>query len=132
MTLKVNQTDARDNNPTNHKEDQNNNTTTPSKKRRPRIRKNKEITIATINVRGIKGKIRSLEAALNTEKISIALITKTQLKSGEQISIKGYRWIHKPRTNNKGGGIGILVAEKLAQNVTENNPSDEHDQIETK
>ena len=132
MTLKVIQTDAKDNNPTNHKEEQNNNTITQNKKRRPRIRKNKEITIATINVRGIKGKIRSLEAALNTEKISIALITETQLKSGEQISIKGYRWIHKPRINNKGGGVGILVAEKLAQNVTEDNPSDEHDQIETK
>ena len=107
-------------------------TTRPKNKRRPRIRKNKEITIATINVRGIKGKIRSLETALNTEKISIALITETQLKKGEQISIKGYRWIHRPRPNNKGGGVGILVAEKLAQSTTEDTPNEDHEQLETK
>ena len=102
------------------------------KKRRPRIRKNKEITIATINVRGIKGKIKSLETTLNTEKISIALITETQLKKNEQISVKGYRWIHKPRPNNNGGGVGILVAEKIAQNTTEDISGEDHDQLETK
>ena len=34
------------------------------------------------------------------------------LKKGEQISIKGYRWIDKPRANNSGGAIRILVSEK--------------------
>ena len=40
----------------------------------------------------------------------------------------------KPENNPVKGpcGVGILIAEKLAQNVTEDNPSDEHDQIETK
>ena len=107
-------------------------TTRPKNKGRPRIRKNKEITIATINVRRIKGKIRNLETALNTEKISIALITETQLKKGEQISIKGYRWIHRPRPNNKGGGVGIIVAEKLAQSTTEDTSNEDHEQLETK
>ena len=63
-------------------------TTRPKNKRRPRIRKNKEITIATINVRGVKGKIHSLETTLNTEKISIALITETQLKKGNKYQSK--------------------------------------------
>ena len=107
-------------------------TTQPGKKRRKRIRKNKEITIATINVRGMKGKIRSLESVLNTEKIAIALITETQMKKGEKISIKGYRWVHRPRPNNKGGGVGILVTEKLAQNTTEDNSSEAPEHLETK
>ena len=101
-------------------------------KRRKRIRKNKEITIATTNVRGIKGKIRSLESLLQAKKVTIALITETMLKKGDQISIKLYRWIDKPRENNKGGRVGILVSEKIAQNTTEDNCSDEYGNLETK
>ena len=52
------------------------------------------------------------------------------LKKGEQISIKGYRWIDKPRANNSGRGIGILVSEKIAQNTTENTSGEEHEQLE--
>ena len=106
--------------------------TETAEKRRKRIRKNKEITIATINVRGLKGKIKSLQSLLQTEKITIALITETMLKKGEKISIKGYRWAEKSRTNNRGGGVGILVSEKIAQNTTEDNTSDEHESLESK
>ena len=131
LTLMANQQDANET-PTHEGEYKKEIHNKQRKKHRPRIRKNKEITIATINVRGIKGKIKSLETTLNTEKISIALITETQLKKNEQISIKGYRWIHKPRPNNNGGGVGILVAEKIAQNTTEDNSGEDHDQVETK
>ena len=55
------------------------------------------------------------------------------MKKGDQISIKGYRWIEKHRTNNKGGGVGILVSEKkIARNTTEDNSGDEHERLETK
>ena len=54
------------------------------------------------------------------------------MKKGEQISIKGYRWVDKPRENNKGGGVGILISEKIAQNTTEDNSSDEYENLETK
>ena len=101
-------------------------------KMRKRIRKNTEITTATVNVRGLKGKIRSLESLLQTEKITIALITETMMKKGDQISIKGYRWIDKPKENNKGGRVGILVSEKIAQNTTEDNFNDEYENLETK
>ena len=56
----------------------------------------------------------------------------TQMKKGEQISIKGYRWVHRPRPNNKGGGVGILVTEKLARNTTEDNSSEAPEHLETK
>ena len=97
-----------------------------------RIRKNKELTITTINVRGIKGKIKSLESLLQAEKIDIALITETKMKKGDQISIKGYRWIEKQRTDNKGVGVGILVLETIANNTTENNSLDDHELLESK
>ena len=100
--------------------------------KRRRIRKNKELTITTINVRGIKGKIKSLESLLQAEKIDIALITETKMRKGHQISIKGYRWIEKQRTDNKGGGVGILVSEKIANNTTENNNLDDHELLESK
>ena len=100
--------------------------------KRRRIRKNKELTITTINVRGIKGKIKSLESLLQAEKIDIALITETKMRKGDQISIKGYRWIEKQRTDNKGGGVGILVWEKIANNTTENNNLDDHELLESK
>ena len=106
--------------------------TEAAEKRRQKIMKNKEITIANINVRGLKGKIKSLEFLLQTEKIAIALITETMLKKGETILIKGYRWADKSRTNNRGGGVGILVSEKIAQNTTEDNTCDEHESLESK
>ena len=109
-----------------------NNSGTKPKWRRPRTRKNKEITIASINVRGLKGKIRSLESLLKTENIEITLITETMLKKGDQISIKGYRWTERPRPNNKGGGVGILIAEKIANITSDDNKCEEHEQLETK
>ena len=66
------------------------------------------------------------------EDVIMMLILETQLKKGERISIKGYRFIHKPRTNNKGGSVRIVLAEKLAQHVTEDNSTEHHDQIEMK
>ena len=54
------------------------------------------------------------------------------MRKGDQISIKGYRWIEKQRTDNKGGGVGILVSEKIANNTTENNNLDDHELLESK
>ena len=54
------------------------------------------------------------------------------MKKGDQIAIKGYRWIEKHRTNKKGGGVGILVSETIARNTTEDNRGDEHKRLETK
>ena len=67
------------------------------KPKRKRIRKNKNITIATIDVRGAKGKIKSLESLLTTEKIHVAIITETMFKNKEAYNIKGYKWIARNR-----------------------------------
>ncbi len=86
----------------------------PNRKKRKRTRKNKQLAIAVINVRGIKGKIKSLETALATEKIKIAVITETHLQGDEKPRITGYRWTGKNRKNQSGGGVGILVAQDIA------------------
>ena len=103
-----------------------------NEKKRKRIRKNKEITVVAINVRGLKGKIKSLQSLLQAEKVDIALITETKMKTGDQISIKGYRWVGKNRTNNNGGGVGIPISERIARNTTEDNNGEEHERLETK
>ena len=61
------------------------------KNKRKKIRKNKNLKIAAINVNGMKGKIRSLESLLEAEKIQIALITETKLKEKQKINIKWYK-----------------------------------------
>ena len=80
----------------------------------------------------MKGTIRSLKAVLNIENITIAFITEAQLKRREQITIKRYRWVQRQGPNKKGGGVGILVSEKNAQNTTEDKGSDEHEHLKTK
>ena len=105
---------------------------TKTKKKRKRIRKNKNLTIAVVNVNGIKGKIRSLESMLQTEKVTIALITETKLTGKQGINIRGYTWIGKNRNNKTGGGVGILVSNQVAQNATEDTSSEEEEKLETK
>ena len=85
-----------------------------------------------MNVRGIKGKVRSIESLLEAAKIDIAIITETKLPKSENISIKGYRWIAKPRQKSKGGGIGILIKENLARNTVDDSNIEEHEDLESK
>ena len=93
--------------------------TVKNKKRRKRIRKNKTLTVAAVNIRGVKGKIRSLESLLDAYKIDIVLISETMLKNNEQLNIKGYKWVGKNRRNRNGGGVGILISSKYAGSTTE-------------
>ena len=81
------------------------------KRRRTKIRKNKNLTIVTSNINGLKGKIKSLESLLESEKIHIALITETKLKEKQKVNIKGYKWIGKNRKEKEGGGVGILIVK---------------------
>ena len=102
-----------------------------TKIKRPRNRKNKEIKIMAINVRGAKGKITSLQTLLQAEDIQIALITETLFKADETYNIKGYKWIGKNRTAKAGGGIGILISNKIANKVTEVTNIEDPEELET-
>ena len=104
---------------------------TPSRAKRKRIRKNKTLNIAAINVNGIKGKIKSLESLPASEKIDIALITETKLKGTDNINIKGYKCTAKNRKSD-GGGVCILVCNRIANSTTEDNECDDKEHIEIK
>ena len=75
-----------------------------------------KINIMTINVRGIKSKMDSLETALHAMNIDIAAITETHLKNNEGIKIQGYIWNGKNRKGD-GGGIGFLYREKISSKI---------------
>ena len=81
-------------------------------------RKINNLKILTINVRGIKSKLDSLEKTLHTLGTHIAGITETHLARGETINIPGYEWRGKERNNKEGGGIGFLIRKDII-NITE-------------
>ena len=88
------------------------------------------LKILTINVRGIKSKLDSLEKTLHTLGTHIAGITETHLTRGETINIPGYEWRGKERNNKEGGGIGFLIRKDII-NITED-IEDLNPQSETK
>ena len=81
--------------------------------------------MANINTNGIKGKTKSLQTLLYAENIDIALISESKLTNKETANIKGYKWIGKNRKNRTGGGVGILISNKIANHTTEDNTTDE-------
>ena len=86
----------------------------------------KKLKILTINTRGIKSKLISLESTLKATGTHIAGITETHLKPGETISIPGYEWVHTPRTTTSGGGTGILIRTDIknkTETITANTPN---------
>ena len=90
----------------------------------------KHINILTINVRGIKSKMDSLETTLHTQITHIAGITETHLTSGESINIPGYEWKGKERKKKEGGGIGFLIRTDIANMIED--IDGQNDQAETK
>ena len=78
----------------------------------------------TINVRGIKSKLDSLESYLKANEIHIAGITETHLQGKENIYIDGYRWIGKNR-NKDGGGVGFCIKDTLIPAVSNEITNDE-------
>ena len=78
----------------------------------------------TINVRGIRSKLDSLESYLKANEIHIAGITETHLQGKENIYIDGYRWIGKNR-NKDGGGVGFCIKDTLIPAVNNEITNDE-------
>ena len=79
---------------------------------RRRLGKQKQLEklkILTINVRGLKSKLKSVESVLQTHGTHLAGITETHLDKGEEITLPGYIWIGKTRKNQDGGGVGFFV-----------------------
>ncbi len=128
-------TNQQDDTVTNQQNDQqqpntNNGTQKRKTRKRKRIRKNKQVTIAVLNVRGLKGKTRSLETILEAGKIKIAAISETHLKNNETPNIKGYKWAERNRRNREGGGVGILIANDIAKATIQKENLEEDEKTE--
>ena len=69
------------------------------------------------NIRGMRGKKASLTEILHEKNPQIFLITETQLRSNTGTNIDGYTFYGRPRGNQPGGGVGILVRNDIRNNV---------------
>ncbi len=86
--------------------------------------KGKKMKILTINVRGIKGKLKSLETTLHSLGTDIAGITETHLLPHENIHIKGYVWTHSARKEGAGGGVGFIIRNDIFPEIQLTNSND--------
>ena len=90
---------------------------TPNTRRKQgKGRKQNTLKLMAINVRGIKSKIMSLSAALNTNGTHICCISESLLTQNEKIHIEGYKIITKSR-RCEGGGVMILIRNDIIPHV---------------
>ena len=83
-------------------------------------RNNSNLNVIQINCRGIKSKLDDLEELLfQTNEPDIVLLSETWLKDGEErfIDIKNYKYEGVVRKHKKGGGVGILIKNKIKYRV---------------
>ena len=83
-------------------------------------RNNSNLNVIQINCRGIKSKLDDLEELLfQINEPDIVLLSETWLKDGEErfIDIKNYKYEGVVRKHKKGGGVGILIKNKIKYRV---------------
>ena len=74
------------------------------------------LIILQLNCRGIKSKLEEIEELLTQLKQSdVVILSETWLKEGEEkyVDIKGYKYEGINREHKRGGGVGILVKDRL-------------------
>ena len=101
-----------------------------------------ELTVMQLNIRGLLNKQEDLKCLLIKIKkkhmVSVILIAETSLKTStrKRINIPGYQFIGSHRECKRGGGVGILVANKLQfrerKDLTLDTPNFENTVIELK
>ena len=78
------------------------------------------------NIRGLSGKLSSLQIILGELEPDIVGLCETHMYSDRNISIDGCEFIRRPRQDKRCGvGIGFLVSDKVLRNITLHNKSDE-------
>ena len=74
------------------------------------------LIILQLNCRGIKSKLDKIEELLaQLTQPDVVILSETWLKEGEKryINIKGYKYEGINRAHKRGGGVGILVKDRL-------------------
>ena len=86
---------------------------------------NDDFIVIQLNVRGILSKqsllINLLESTIKNRLPDVVLISETWLTpTSPVVVIPGYNLVHKCRLDRKGGGVGILISDKLRYNELSN------------
>ena len=81
-----------------------------------------DISIIQLNIRGLASKVDELEFLLKTvEKSSmpdVVILCETWLTpSSPPLNFTGYDFVSKSRTHKRGGGVGLLISEKIKYRV---------------
>ena len=74
------------------------------------------LNILQLNCTGIKSKLDEIEELLvQLKQPDVVILSETWLKEGEEkyINIKGHKYEGIHRENKKGGGVGILIKDRL-------------------
>lgn len=85
-----------------------------TRKKRRQKKKGKTLRILYANVRGIRGKIQSLQNAVDLHQSHICLIVETK---GKPPMLKGYKWESEINSQASKGGIAIAVRNDLLQHI---------------
>ena len=101
-----------------------------------------KLTVIQLNIRGLLNKQEDLKRLLSEIKrkhtISVILLAETWLKktTKKQIRISGFQFVGSHRECKRGGGVGILIANKMQyrerKDLTLNIPNFENITIELK
>lgn len=86
---------------------------------------NSALTIIQLNVNSLisKKKRHDLELFLNTEEPHIILLNETKIKSKHLLYFRNYNFIRNDRTQNNGGGTGILIKNNISYTVVPRPPT---------
>jgi Reverse transcriptase (RNA-dependent DNA polymerase)/Endonuclease-reverse transcriptase len=73
-------------------------------------------SIMHLNCRSMLYKLDEIRSLLDQLPVSVLALSETWLDARweEDINIVGYQWVHRPRGDGKGGGVGFLVKEGIA------------------
>ena len=88
--------------------------------KKERMRRLTNITLAHVNVRGIKSKIKDIISLAEDHKFDIMVFTETKLSEKENKIIPGYK-NHRLNRQTKAGGVIIYYKEELQVKVIKKN-----------
>lgn len=66
------------------------------------------------NARGVSSKIQELQLFLSRDRIDVACVCETFLKSDKNLTIKGYKTIQANRTTGRFGGLIIFIKDNIS------------------
>lgn len=73
--------------------------------------------IASWNCNGVRRRKDELRIFMEEEDLAVVMLQETHLKPGDQIAFPGYQMFRKDREGAPGGGVAILVHNKICAQI---------------